>query len=58
MFVKSGPALQELLLALPPSLRFEPQAQSRTVTAGVIKRTGGQSCPSDLAQNDDLRISR
>jgi 4-amino-4-deoxy-L-arabinose transferase-like glycosyltransferase len=43
VFVKSGPALDELLRSLPPSLEFVPKGRARTVTAGLVRRRADAS---------------
>jgi 4-amino-4-deoxy-L-arabinose transferase-like glycosyltransferase len=37
LFVRSGPALDELVQHLPSSLEFVPKGRSRTVTAGLVR---------------------
>jgi 4-amino-4-deoxy-L-arabinose transferase-like glycosyltransferase len=38
LFVKTGPALKEILQSLPPEQEFVSQGEARTVTAGVVRR--------------------
>src|SRR5205823_5249946 len=42
VFVKTGPAMEELLHSLPPTLEFVSRGQSRTVTAGMVRRRGDE----------------
>jgi dolichol-phosphate mannosyltransferase len=56
VFVKSGPAFEDLLHKLSPRLEFISCGQSRTVTAGVVRRretTSGQTRlpPDEFALN-------